>query len=231
MKFTTTTVLLTSALLAAAQEPITIDTIIANVQNITNGSLAVQTAANNLTTLADAIPLNEASTHVQAALNLSISNAQQLPETLNPADGIKLIPYIQELGNASVAAITTLITKQTFFVENNIAALVLPSLVLQNQSSYQFNEELTKRNSPTVREGSAMLAKPITDALAAGIKAFSDNGTLCDSVPSCYEAAGVGNSTGETSGAVGKMGGGGGGGVGYGSVIVAGLAAFAVVAV
>lgn len=74
-----------------------------------------------------------------------------------------------------------------------------------------------------------MLAKPITDALAAGIKAFSDNGTLCDSVPSCYEAAGVGNSTGETSGAVGKMG--GGGGVGYGSVIVAGLAAFAVVAV
>lgn len=73
-----------------------------------------------------------------------------------------------------------------------------------------------------------MLAKPITDALAAGIKAFSDNGTLCDSVPSCYEAAGVGNSTGETSGAVGKM---GSGGVGYGSVIVAGLAAFAVVAV
>lgn len=63
--------------------------------------------------------------------------------------------------------------------------------MLQNQSSYQFNEELTKRNSPTVREGSAMLAKPITDALAAGIKAFSD----------------------------------------YGSVIVAGLAAFAVVAV
>lgn len=225
MKFTTTTVLLTSALLAAAQQPITIDTIIANVQNITNGSLAVQTAANNLTTLADAIPLNEASTHVQAALNLSISNAQQLPETLNPADGIKLIPYIQELGNASVGAITTLITKQAFFINNNIAALVLPSLVLQNQTSYQFNEELTKRNSPTVREGSAMLAQPITDALAAGIKAFSDNGTLCDSVPSCYEAAGVGNSSGETSGAVG------GGGVGYGSVIVAGLAAFAVVAV
>lgn len=226
MKFTTTALLTSSAaaLLAAAQQQTTVDTIISNIQNITNESLAVQTAANNLTTLADVIPLNEASTGVQAALNLSIANAKNLPKTLDSADGIKLIPYIQQLGNASVGAITALISHQAFFINYTITALVLPLLELQNQTSYEFNDELTKRNSPTVREGSEMLAKPITDALAAGIKAFTDNGTLCNSVASCYEVAGVGNSTEESS-AAGKMGG------GVGSVIVAGLVAFVIVAV
>lgn len=193
MKFTAA--IFASCVAYAAAQETNIDTIISNVQNITTQTVALTKVANNLTSLTDAITLNGVSNGVQEAINISIANAKNLPPSLNPADGIKLIPDIQALSNASVAAIDALIENQKFFVNNNIAALVLPSLVLQNQTSYEFNAEISARNAPAVQPGSALLAKPIFDALAAGVTAFTDNGTLCDSVSSCYAKAGVSNST------------------------------------
>ncbi|KAI5364600.1 Putative Cell wall mannoprotein [Septoria linicola] len=187
------TAILATVALATAQDMqySTIDTIISNVQNITNQTVSLTAIANNLTSLTDAITLNGVSAGVQEAINVSIANAKMLPDPLDPADGIKLIPYIQKLSNASVDAIGSLITHQSFFVNNNIAALVLPSLVLQNATSYDFNSEIAKRNPANLQEGSALLAKPIFDALAAGVTAFTDNGTLCNDIPSCYRVAGV----------------------------------------
>ncbi|KAF2211097.1 hypothetical protein CERZMDRAFT_98828 [Cercospora zeae-maydis SCOH1-5] len=183
-----------TAAFVAAQQYTSIDTIIDNVRNITNQTEHLVELADALQptdTLIAALPLSEASNGVQAAINLSIANAKGLADPLPPADGIRLIPYIQRLSNASVDAIAAFINKRNFFLPNGAGQIVLDSLALQNATSYEFNAEIARRNPANLQGPSAELAQPIFNSLAAGVTAFEDNGTKCADVASCYAAAGV----------------------------------------
>ncbi|GIZ38010.1 hypothetical protein CKM354_000143700 [Cercospora kikuchii] len=183
-----------TAALVAAQEYTSIDTIIDNVKNITNQTNHLTELAEALKptdTLLAALPLNEVSNGVQAAINVSIANAKGLPDPLPPADGIRLIPYIQQLSNASVDAIAAFINQRSFFLPNGAGEIVLTSLALQNATSYDFNAEIARRNPANLQGPSAELSQPIFNALAAGVTAFEENGTKCADVASCYAAAGV----------------------------------------
>ncbi|KXT16718.1 hypothetical protein AC579_5243 [Pseudocercospora musae] len=159
----------------AKRATVTIDTIIADIRNITNQTLQLNQALQNLSEPIQALAVNTAGQAVQGAINQSIADAMALPEV--PATAIGIIAPIQALGNASNLTIASLIFQKPFFVEYGFQNLTLQSMQLQNLTSTQFNAILLEKTSPLVRENSKALGAPALMALAIGIAAYSNNGT------------------------------------------------------
>ncbi|KXS96435.1 hypothetical protein AC578_3228 [Pseudocercospora eumusae] len=159
----------------AKRATVTIDTIIADIKNITNQTLQLNQALQNLSEPIQALAVNTAGTAVQAAINQSIADAMALPEV--PATAIGIIAPIQALGNASNITIASLIFQKPFFVQYGFQNLTLQSMQLQNLTSTQFNAILLEKTSPLVRDNSKALGAPALRALAIGIAAYSNNGT------------------------------------------------------
>jgi hypothetical protein len=184
----------------------TIDLLLSDIKNITNQTLTLQKAVENIneTDLLTAVPVNVASAAVQAAINQSLADAKNLPPQLAAADGISIIMPIQALANASNQTIDAFLMKKSFFVKNNLAPIVLTGLMTQNATSAQFNEEISTRNPKQLSAQSADLSRPIFESLQTALTAFQPNST-CDSIASCRKEAGL-DSDESTSGAMKSVG-------------------------